>query len=202
MPVWPEMGDEAVPSPGLVAVMLVLDQLPAERVPWWATAWLAGGLGGRATAEIAGLDGSDTRQVRDLLPEVFAELSESLPATGAAAATLVLIHMAELCLRELASEFWIVQRVEEIVSGGDCPDDIRAQPLGRLTAWPMSGARAGAGRVISSPLPSGTPAGSRWPQRNIARPRPPFTQIRQISSAVSPDQLLSPGAHMGGDARG
>jgi cold shock protein len=111
---WPRGDDEDLPSPEPVAALLALDQLRAERVPWWAAAWLADGRGGRATAELAGLDGRDMREVRDLLPDVFGELNVPVPGSAAAAATVAFAHLARLCLHGLAGEYRVVQKVEEI----------------------------------------------------------------------------------------
>jgi len=117
----------------VVAALLALDQLPAERVPWWAAAWLADGIGASATAEIAGLNGRDPRAVRDLLPAVLGELNVPVPGTASAAATLAFSHLARLCLRGVASPYWVVQKVEEIVICNDGgATEIIALPLGQL----------------------------------------------------------------------
>ena len=60
--------DEGTPTPALVAAWLAMDTLRAESVPMWAANWLVQGYDGMSLAELAGLSGRDTREVRDLLP--------------------------------------------------------------------------------------------------------------------------------------
>lgn len=130
--VWPEVRGAAVPSPQQVAALLALGQLPVERVPWWAAEWLADGLGEGATAEIAGLDGRDPHAVGDLLPAVLGELNVPIPGSPVASATLVFSHLAALCLQGPASEYWVAQKVGEIVISNSSAPEITALPLGRL----------------------------------------------------------------------
>jgi hypothetical protein len=132
MAVWPEALRGAGPSPQQAAALLALGELPAERVPWWAAAWLADGLGAEATAEIAGLDGRDPHAIRDLLPAVLSELNAPVSNSPAASATLAFSHLASLCLQGLASEYWVTQKVEEIVIRNSCAPEITALPLGPL----------------------------------------------------------------------
>jgi hypothetical protein len=79
---WPEARGGLVPSPQHVAALLALGQLPAERVPWWAAAWVADGQGAEATAEIAGLDGRDPHAIRDLLPAVRFRAQQGLDTSA------------------------------------------------------------------------------------------------------------------------
>jgi hypothetical protein len=46
---WPSAPDE-IPSPQLVAALLILDALPTERVPLWAAYWIAAGYDGQGLA--------------------------------------------------------------------------------------------------------------------------------------------------------
>jgi hypothetical protein len=78
------------------------------------------------------MDGRDPRAVRDLLPAVLGELTVPMPGSAAAAATLAFSHLARLCQRGLASEYWVVQKVEEIVIQNDCSPEITGLPLGQL----------------------------------------------------------------------
>jgi hypothetical protein len=45
---------------------LILGTLPTERVPLWAAHCIAVGYDGQALAELAGLQGDDPHEVRDL----------------------------------------------------------------------------------------------------------------------------------------
>ena len=76
---------DRAPSPRTVAVSLVLEMLAVERAPWWAAHWLAEGHDGQALRELAGLNGTDPRAVRDLLPTALAETGIELPTTRLAA---------------------------------------------------------------------------------------------------------------------
>jgi hypothetical protein len=80
---------DAVPSPELVAAWFALGQAALERVPWWAAHWLAAGRDGDALRELAGLNGRDVRAVRDLIPDVLAEMSVDLPTASVATASVV-----------------------------------------------------------------------------------------------------------------
>ncbi|RAY12343.1 hypothetical protein DPM19_24635 [Actinomadura craniellae] len=65
---------DETPSPELVRAWGVCDfPLATDRVPWWAAQWLADGMDGVALRTLAGLDGTDSRDVRDLLPDVLVE---------------------------------------------------------------------------------------------------------------------------------
>ncbi|MFJ6198231.1 hypothetical protein [Micromonospora sp. NPDC092111] len=55
--------------PDLVAAEYVLGSVNVERVPWYAADWLAAGHDGTALSELAGLDGTDTRLIGELLPD-------------------------------------------------------------------------------------------------------------------------------------
>lgn len=62
-----------VPEPELGAALVALELVDPRVRPVWAAHWIAGGLGGARTAELAGLRG-DEPEVSDLWPEVLAEL--------------------------------------------------------------------------------------------------------------------------------
>src|ERR1017187_8574313 len=70
--------------------------------------------------------------MRDLLPAVLSELNVAIPGSAVASATLIFSHLAQLCLRGLASEYWVVQKAEEIITNTGCPSEIIALPLGQL----------------------------------------------------------------------
>jgi hypothetical protein len=70
--------------------------------------------------------------MRDLLPAVLSELNVAIPGSAVASATLIFSHLAQLCLRGRASEYWVVQKAEEIITNTGCPSEIIALPLGQL----------------------------------------------------------------------
>lgn len=121
-----------VPSPHAVAVWLVLETLAVERTPWWAAQWLADGHDGQALRELAGLNGKDSRAVRDLLPTALAEMGVEIPPTRLAAATASFHELAEMLLSRRADPQWVVKRVEQIIVQAQYDDDILKLPLGRL----------------------------------------------------------------------
>jgi hypothetical protein len=137
--VWPDDGQvapdtyaDSVPSPRLVAALLVLGRLQIERVPWWAAQWLIDGHDSPALGELAGLGVRDTYTVHDLLPIVLAEVSVALPVTAVAAATVVFDDLAHRCLAGAIGERWLAQQVEDIVIRADYSTAITALPLGTL----------------------------------------------------------------------
>jgi hypothetical protein len=123
---------DRVPSPRAVAVWLALDVLTVERAPWWAAQWLADGHDGQALQELAGLDGKDSRAVRDLLPEALAEMGVELPPTYLAAATESFHDLAEMLVSRRADPQQVLRRVEQIIVQTQYDDDVRKLPLGRL----------------------------------------------------------------------
>ena len=56
---WPVDDASEVPIPKLVAAWFVLDTLPTERVPLWASHWIAGGHDGESLRSLAGVSGKD-----------------------------------------------------------------------------------------------------------------------------------------------
>jgi hypothetical protein len=123
---------EAVPSPELVAAWFVLGQARLERVPWWAAHWLLAGRDGQSLRELAGLNGRDPHEVRDLLPAALAEMSVALPPTAVAAAVVVFDDLARRCLAGEAGERWVVQVVEDVVTRTGYSFEVAELPLGRL----------------------------------------------------------------------
>ncbi|GIH19679.1 hypothetical protein [Rugosimonospora africana] len=123
---------EAVPSPELVAAWFVLGQAGLERVPWWAAHWLIAGRDGQALRELAGLNGRDVHEVRDLLPAALAEMSVALPPTTVAAAVVVFDSLARRCLTREAGERWVAQVVEDVVTRAGYSSEVIDLPLGHL----------------------------------------------------------------------
>ncbi|APU14678.1 MULTISPECIES: hypothetical protein [Actinoalloteichus] len=112
-----------------MAAWWVLDLLAAERVPWWAAEWLAQGHDGPCLRELAGLGAQDTRQTRDLLPAVFAELSIRPPQTVITAAEVCFGYLARLCLEGRADERWVAGIVDQVLCSADFADEVYEQPL-------------------------------------------------------------------------
>lgn len=123
---------EGAPSPRTVAAWLVLGMIAIERVPWWAAQWLADGADGEALRELAGLNGQDSYAIRDRLPLALAEMRVALPATDVAAAEEAFWHLAELFQSGHASERWIAQKVDEIITRADYNSEILDLPLRHL----------------------------------------------------------------------
>jgi hypothetical protein len=121
-----------VPSPGAVAVWLVLGMLAVERAPWWAAQWLADGHDGEALRELASLNGKDSLAVRDLLPAALAEVGVELPPTYLAAATESFHGLADMLVSRRADPQWVVKRVEQIIVQAQYDSDVLNLPLGRL----------------------------------------------------------------------
>jgi hypothetical protein len=127
----PTVQDRAT-SPRAVAVSLVLEILAVERAPWWAAQWLAEGHDGQALRELADLNGTDPRAVRDLLPAALAEMGIELPSTRLAAATESLRDLADMLVSHRADPRWVIQRVEQIIVQAHYDDEVLNLPLGRL----------------------------------------------------------------------
>jgi hypothetical protein len=135
---WPSDTDGEIPSPTLVAAWLVLDDLPTERVPFWAAHWLAAGYGNDEVTELAGLRGDDRYEIPDLLMAALVEcgvaaidLDRSARSLRRAAATTAFSALAELCMEGRAGERWVVSTVVETVEP-DFYTSITDLPLGRL----------------------------------------------------------------------
>jgi len=120
-----------VPSPLLVASWERLGMLPADRVPLWAACWIAGGHGGEALINLAGLHGDDPREVHDALSGALMDCGVEMPDSDVAAAAVVLAQVARLHVNGLAGPLWVMQQVDRIVHVSDSAgvDDL---PLGKL----------------------------------------------------------------------
>ncbi|GAB2681311.1 hypothetical protein GCM10009743_66810 [Kribbella swartbergensis] len=126
------MPDRATPTPELVAAWLALDDLRAESVPMWAANWLVLGYDGAALAELAGLSGQDTREVRDLLPEALAEAGVRPLSSKLAAVKVAFDHVANLHLSGRARWAWVVNQVVEVVYRTGDASEAFEQPLGQF----------------------------------------------------------------------
>jgi hypothetical protein len=129
---WPVPESEDVPSPTLVAAWLTLGVLPTERIPLFASHWLAREWDGHALVELAGLHGDDPNDVRDLLPAALADCGVAVPSSEEAAAMTAFTAVAELQAAGRADERWVVDKVAEIVERSGYPTTVTDLPLGHL----------------------------------------------------------------------
>ncbi|NUT93366.1 MAG: hypothetical protein HOY78_15230 [Saccharothrix sp.] len=120
--------DQTTPHPAMAALLWAADAVAVERLPRWAAEWLVDGFDSDALRTLAGLDASDQTEIRELLPDVFAELSVPVPAAETAVVELSLTRVAELVLDDRAGELWAVQKVEELLEFTPVP------PVGPLVA--------------------------------------------------------------------
>jgi hypothetical protein len=70
--------------------------------------------------------------VRDLLPEALSEAGAPIPVVNVATATAAYDHVARLCLDGLASERWVVHKVEEVYAQSGYNSDLLSLPLGAV----------------------------------------------------------------------
>jgi hypothetical protein len=124
--------DGDTPTPALVAAWLALDTLRAESVPMWAATWLVQGYDGESLAELAGLSGRDTREVRDLLPAALADAGFDPLSSRQAALKVAYDHIANMLLSGRAHWTWAVNQVVELVIGNGYVSEVFEQPLGVL----------------------------------------------------------------------
>ncbi|MGI5171484.1 hypothetical protein ACQEU3_44775 [Spirillospora sp. CA-253888] len=124
--------DAATPSPQEVALWFPLNLVRIERVPWWAARWLADGYEGEDLRELAGLDDSDPRAIRDLVPLVLAEMQVQVAPTLLAAARQAFRYVAQQRSSGRADERWVLQQVESIVVATGYDDQILDLPLGEV----------------------------------------------------------------------
>ncbi|KAB2352222.1 hypothetical protein [Actinomadura rudentiformis] len=121
-----------IPSPRLVAAWLKIDNLAAERVPLWAAHWIADGHDGEALRTLAGLDGSDTREVRDVLPAALNDARAPIPDDLRSAVNAVYDDLAALHLADQVDAEWLIAQVEQFMVSSDWHDAYHEPPLGSL----------------------------------------------------------------------
>ncbi|MEV0795343.1 hypothetical protein [Kribbella sp. NPDC050459] len=124
--------DGETPTPGVVAAWLALDTLQAEPVPMWAANWLVQGYDGESLAELAGLSGRDTREVRDLLPAALADAGVDPLSSRQAALKVAYDHIATMHLTGRVRWAWVVDQVVGLVIGNGYASEAFEQPLGEL----------------------------------------------------------------------
>lgn len=121
-----------LPSPRLVAAWLKIDALASEWVPLWTAHWLADGLDGEALRMLAGMDGSDSREVRDILPAALNDGETSVPDDLHTAVNTV---YGDLAARYLAGEMdteRLIAQVEHLMATTSWDDATFEPPLGSL----------------------------------------------------------------------
>jgi hypothetical protein len=98
----------------------------------WAANWLVQGYDGRSLAELAGLSGLDTREVRDLLPAALADAGVGPLSSRQAALKAAYNHIANMHLAGRVRWTWVVDQVVVLVIGNKYASDAFEQPLGDL----------------------------------------------------------------------
>jgi len=124
--------DGETPTPGVVAAWLALDTLRAESVPMWAANWLVQGHDGESLAELAGLSGRETREVRDLLPAALADMGVDRLSSRQAALKVAYDHIAHMHLTGRVRWAWVANQVVGLVIGNGYSSEAFEQPLGEL----------------------------------------------------------------------
>ncbi|ROO86921.1 hypothetical protein EDD29_4505 [Actinocorallia herbida] len=122
-------GDQ-IPPPVLVAAWFKIGDLATERVPFWAAHWIADGMDGEALAILAGMDGSDPHEVRDLLPAALADTRTAVPHEISDAVTIVYRDLARLHLADKISARELIFKVAELIENAHPARDYLDQPLG------------------------------------------------------------------------
>jgi hypothetical protein len=122
--------DEETPPPAVVAAWLVMNTLRAESVPMWAASWLVEGYDGEALAELAGLSGRDTREVRDLLPAALADAGVDFLPSRDAGLKVAYDYIATMHLSGRGAWFWAINQVQGLVIANDYAPAAFEYPLG------------------------------------------------------------------------
>ena len=94
--------------------------------------WLVEGYDGESLAELAGLSGRDTREVRDLLPAALADAGVAPLSSRQAALKVAYDHIANMHLSGRVRWTWVVNQVVELVIGNGYASEVFEQPLGAL----------------------------------------------------------------------
>ncbi len=131
---WPALDSGEIPTPELVAAWVALGTIPCERIPLWAAHWLVQGRDGEMLRKLAGLSGTDSHEVHDILAAALADCSASIPDwdAAAAAAQVAFTELARMHADNRAAERWVLDKVCEIVDRSSYADSVIALPLGRI----------------------------------------------------------------------
>ncbi|WP_242904000.1 hypothetical protein [Actinomadura terrae] len=124
----------AIPPPRLVAAWLKTGVLDGGTAPLWAAHWIADGLDGEALRMLAGLDGSDTREVYDLLPAALDDVQAPIPDDLKAAVQVVYDDLAALYLAAKIDTGRLLTEVEVLVLGSDVDGAYLEPPLASVHA--------------------------------------------------------------------
>ncbi|GAA1154504.1 hypothetical protein GCM10009630_60790 [Kribbella jejuensis] len=124
--------NDATPPPALVAAWLTLDNLHLEAVPMWAANWIVQGYDGPSLAELAGLNGQDTREVRDLLPDALADTGIAALPSGQAALKIAYDDIATAYLAGRAQWTWAANEVARLVIATNYAEENFDHPLSVL----------------------------------------------------------------------
>ncbi|MFI0354242.1 hypothetical protein [Actinomadura sp. 9N407] len=122
-------GDQ-IPPPGLVAAWYKIGDVATERAPFWAAHWIADGLDGDALAILAGMDGSDPHEVRDVMAAALADTRTAIPHEISDAVTIVYRDLARLHLADEISARELIFKIAELIETGHHAGDYLDQPLG------------------------------------------------------------------------
>ncbi|WP_242884480.1 hypothetical protein [Actinomadura litoris] len=119
-----------IPPPRLVAAWFKAHVLNAEQVPLWAAHWIADGMDGETLRMLAGLDGTDSREVYDILPAALDDAQAPMP-DDPNAAMQIYDDLAVLYLAAKIDTGRLLTEVEALVVGSE-RDDYPEPPLGSL----------------------------------------------------------------------
>ncbi|MEV0063875.1 hypothetical protein [Nocardia sp. NPDC050718] len=119
-----------IPAPGLVAAWVALGTVPSERIPLWAAYWLVDGHDGESLRDLAGLGGTEHHEILDILPAALADCATTVPDSATAAAQVAFTDLARMLAADRATEFWVLDKVYEIVHRSDYDASILNLPLG------------------------------------------------------------------------
>src|SRR4051812_36265007 len=121
---------EDVPTPSLVTGWLALGLLDTSRGPWGAAQWLADGHDGEALRTLAGLEGNDSRAVRDVLADALADAGAP-PLTQHDAARAAFVDLAVQLQTGRITELGVVRTVQRILTSTDYAGSVLGLPLGQ-----------------------------------------------------------------------
>ncbi|MGB3412087.1 MAG: hypothetical protein WBA45_12930 [Microthrixaceae bacterium] len=128
-----ETGDSDVLRPELLAAMLALGLLKgriAESIPMSAAWWIVEGIDSVEVTRLAGLSGTDTYEVRDVLRSALDAMGIEIPSS-AVAVPVVFDELARRYLAGLSNERSVVSDVEQIYIDSGYLDEVSNQPLGK-----------------------------------------------------------------------
>lgn len=98
----------------------------------WAAYWLAHGLDGEGVVALACLDASDTRAIRDAIPEALRDAGVDPFTEIAAAARLTFAHIAQMHLGGKGSWRWVLTSVVGTFEQNNWATEFYDEPLGSL----------------------------------------------------------------------